>query len=133
MKKKLSDRDYQRLARWRAALRRFLRFSENAARRAGISPSQHQLLLFVRGFHDGDPAIGDLAECLQLRHQSAVGLVDRCQRAGLVRRRTDPNDRRRVLVELTSRAGRLLDRLTIEHLRELQILRRAFPTALGRP
>jgi DNA-binding MarR family transcriptional regulator len=133
MKKKLSDREYQRLARWRAALRRFLRFSENAARRAGISPSQHQLLLFVRGFDRGDPAIGDLAECLQLRHQSAVGLVDRCQRAGLVRRRTDPNDRRRVLVELTSRASRLLDRLTIEHLRELQILRRAFPTALGRP
>jgi DNA-binding MarR family transcriptional regulator len=126
MKKQLTDTDYRRIARWRAALRRFLRFSENAARHAGISPSQHQLLLFVRGFQ-GRPTIGDLADCLQLRHQSAVGLVDRCQRAGLVRRRTDPNDRRKVLVELTPRASRLLDRLTIEHLRELQTLRRAFP------
>ena len=127
MKKRLTDEDYRRLARWRRALRRFLRFSEEAARRAGVSPTQHQVLLFVRGFEKGRPTIADLAERLQVRHQSAVGLIDRCQRGGFVRRVPDALDRRRVRIELTPRARRLLDRLTREHLRELASLREAFP------
>ncbi len=131
MKNRLSDEDYRRLARWRHALRRFLRFSEDAARRAGVSPAQHQALLCVRGFETGRPTIAELAERLQVRHQSAVGLVDRCQRGGLVRRVADPRDRRCVLVELTPRAKRLLERRTREHLRELASLREAFPLPLG--
>jgi DNA-binding MarR family transcriptional regulator len=127
LKKRLTDEDYRRLARWRRALRRFLRFSEEAARRAGVSPTQHQVLLFIRGFEQGRPTIADLAERLQVRHQSAVGLIDRCQRGGFVRRAPDPLDRRRVRIELTPRARRLLDRLTREHLRELASLREAFP------
>ena len=130
MKRRLTDEDYRRLARWRRALRRFQRFSEEAARRAGVSPTQHQVLLFVRGFEKGKPTIADLAERLQVRHQSAVGLIDRCERGGLVRRKPDPLDHRCVLVEITPRAKRLLERLAREHLRELASLRKAFPLPL---
>jgi hypothetical protein len=82
----LSDRDYQALARFRHALRVFQRFSEDAARRAGTTPAQHQLLLAIRG-HRGDrpPVVGDIAGA-QLRHHSVVELIDR--RGGRSRRRT---------------------------------------------
>jgi len=131
--KPLRDADFERLASWRYALRVFLRFSASAARRAGISPSQHQLVLAVRGFPEGPPTIADLAERLQLRHQSTVGLVDRCQRAGLVRRRKDAEDRRRVRVEITAKAERILEQLSREHLRELRSLALKFPLALPKP
>jgi DNA-binding MarR family transcriptional regulator len=121
------EADYQRLARFRYALRRFLRFSEDAARRAGVSPGQYQLLLFVRGFGAKAPAVADLAERLQVRHQSAVGLVDRCAKAGLVRRSRDARDGRRVRVRLTPSGARLIARLVLEHYRGLAELRRAVP------
>jgi DNA-binding MarR family transcriptional regulator len=123
--------DYQRLARFRVALRRFLRFSEQAARRSGISPAQYQLLLFVRSFGEAPPSVRDLAEQLQVLHQSAVGLVDRCERAGLVRRRADRQDGRRVRVCLTAAGRRLLRRLVQEHYRGIAELRRAVPRAIG--
>ncbi len=125
------EADYRRLARFRFALRRFLRFSEEAARRAGISPGQYQLLLFVRSFGSKPPAVAELADRLQVLHQSAVGLVDRCARASLVRRRRDAEDRRRVRVELTASGRRLLDRLVREHYRGLADLRRAVPRGLA--
>src|SRR5215468_8764585 len=90
----LRDEDYRALADWRYAMRRFLRVSGQITRRAGVSPTQYQLLLFVRGSVSGAPSIAELAERLQVRHQSAVGLVDRCERAGLVKRRRDPANRR---------------------------------------
>ncbi len=128
----LTDADYRALATWRYALRRFLRSSENAARREGVSPSQYQLMLFVRGFPERAPSIADLAERLQLRHQSAVGLIDRSERAGLVRRAPDPVDRRRVRITLTSRGASILRRLVLEHYRTLESLGRAFvPPARG--
>ncbi len=126
---RLKESDYQRLARFRQALRHFLRFSEDAARRAGISPAQYQLLLFVRSFGARPPAVGDLADRLRVLHQSAVGLVDRCARAGLVRRRRDTVDRRRVRVALTAAGGRLVERLVLEHYRGVAELRRAIPRA----
>jgi len=126
---KLRESDYQRLARFRQALRGFLRFSEDAARRAGISPAQYQLLLFVRSLGAHPPAVGDLANRLRVLHQSAVGLVDRCARAGLVRRRRDAVDRRRVRVALTAAGRRLIERLVLEHYREVGELRRAIPRA----
>ncbi|HTY41679.1 MAG TPA: MarR family winged helix-turn-helix transcriptional regulator [Thermoanaerobaculia bacterium] len=137
----LRETDYQRLARFRQALRRFLRFSEQAARRAGVSPAQYQLLLFVRSFGDDAPAVSDLADRLQVLHQSAVGLVDRCERAGLVRRRRDEKDRRRVRVALTASGRRLLADLVREHYRGIADLRKAvprdptlrFPTSTRRP
>jgi len=127
------ESDYQQLARFRYALRRFLRFSEEAARRAGISPAQYQLLLFVRSFGRQPPTVGDLAERLQVLHQSAVGLVDRCARSGLVRRRRDAGDGRRVRVELTPPGRRTIARLVREHYLGLAELRRAVPRAIALP
>jgi len=117
-----SDADYRRLADFRYALRRFIRFSEEAARRAGISPTQYQLLLFVRGFPEGSPTIAGLAERLQVAHHSAVGLVDRCVRAGLVERQRDTSDGRRVRVALTSRGQTVLLRLVRAHSPEVDRL-----------
>lgn len=115
----LSDRDYQALARFRHALRVFMRFSEDAARAEGLTPSQHQLLLAVRGHRD-EPSIGDLAEMLQLRNNSVVGLVDRTDAAGLTRSTADPADGRRRLVELTTRGAATLERLSDRHRAELR-------------
>ena len=70
----MTDAEYRVLARFRFALRVFLRFSEDAARAAGLTPNQHQLMLAVRGFPSGSPTISDLAEWLQLRHNSTVEL-----------------------------------------------------------
>jgi DNA-binding MarR family transcriptional regulator len=128
----LSDRDYETLARFRAALRRFLHFSEEAAREAGTTPAQHQLLLAVRG-HGADtpPVIGDIAEALQLRHHSAVELVDRTETAGLVVRVVDPGDHRRQQVRLTPAGRRLLERLTVVHRDELRRFRSQMTELLG--
>ncbi len=108
------------LARFRYRLRLFLRFSERAARAAGVTPLQHQLLLGVAGFTGrGWATIGELTECLQERHNGVVGLVGRAARAGLVRKRRDASDRRVVRVELTARGRRILTRLTRLHREEL--------------
>jgi DNA-binding MarR family transcriptional regulator len=115
--------DYQALAAFRHALRRFLGFSAGAARKAGLSPSQHQALLAIKGFPaDGVMSVGELAEKLDLRHHSAVGLVDRLALRGFVRRMPDPADRRRVHVRLTARGETVLERLSTVHLEELQRL-----------
>jgi DNA-binding MarR family transcriptional regulator len=116
----MRDGDYRVLAQFRFALRRFLRFSEEAAREAGLTPNQHQLLLTVRGFPDGDPTISDLAEWLQLRHNSTVELVDRAVDAGLLERHVDEADRRRQRLTLTAGAEGLLRSLSSAHRRELR-------------
>lgn len=128
----LSDREYRALARFRGALRRFLHFSEEAARAAGSTPAQHQLLLAVRGFPGPDtPVIGDVAEALQLRHHSAVELVDRAERAGLVTRTPDPDDLRRQHVALTPAGRRLLEELSVVHRDELRRFRTQMVDLLG--
>src|SRR5262245_32014972 len=130
---RLRESDYRALAEWRYALRRFLSASEAITNARGVSPTQYQLLLFVRGFGRGRPSIADLAERLQIRHQSAVGLVDRCQKAGLVRRRRDPGNGRRVLVAMTGRGSRLLGRLAADHYATIEKLGAAFvPPSLAR-
>jgi DNA-binding MarR family transcriptional regulator len=118
----LSDGEYHVLARFRRALRVFLRFSEDAARDAGLTPNQHQLMLAVRGF-PGDPTVTDVAEWLQLRHHSAVELVDRAVEAGWVERHTDPADRRRQRLTLTARGDRALATLSAAHREELRRFR----------
>jgi len=131
MPRALRESDYERLARFRYALRRFLRFSENAARRVSLSPAQYQLLLFIQTFPGGRPTVADMAERLQVRHQSAVGLIDRCARAGLVRRQRDRQDRRRVRLRLTPAGQRRLAKLVVEHYRGLADLRTAIPRPLS--
>src|SRR5271154_749061 len=86
---------FQDLARFRYRLRLFLRFSENAARNCGVTPQQHQLLLGVAGHtRRGSATISELAEFLQERHNSVVGLIDRAARRGLVRKQSDTQDKR---------------------------------------
>lgn len=111
--------DYQALAEFRYQIRRFLRFSEQAARRAGLEPAQHQLLLAVKAAPE-PPTVGDLAERLQHRHHSVVGLIDRLAAAGLVRRSRVADDRRQVSVELTAKGETLLGKLSLEHRAELE-------------
>ncbi|HSG39418.1 MAG TPA: MarR family transcriptional regulator [Thermoanaerobaculia bacterium] len=118
-----ADADYHRLLQFRTGLRRFLRWSEEEAEKAGLTAAQHQLLLAVRG-HDGDrgPTIGDVAGYLFLRHHSAVGLVDRAVRAGLVERGEDPEDRRVVRLLVTPRGLEILQQLSSLHLKEIERL-----------
>ena len=123
----LSDEDFSLLLRTRCELRRFTRYVEDAARAAGITPAQHQLLLAVRGTQDPDgPRIRDLANLLFIAHHSTVELVDRTVAAGLVERHTDRRDQRVVRVRLTERGERVLTQLTPAHMQELQRLRAAF-------
>jgi DNA-binding MarR family transcriptional regulator len=121
-----SDREtMQDLAWFRYNLRRFLRFSEKAARACGVTPQQHQLMLGVAGF-TGEPAvtISELAEFLQERNNSVVGLVERAAENGLVRRTSGPTDRRQVVVSLTSRGEAILARLSALHHQEVERVRR---------
>jgi len=117
----VSKSQYERLAAFRYALRRFLRFSEQAARAAGLTPQQHQALLAIKGFPGRDQVtVGELAERLQLRHQSAVGLVDRLVSEKLVARAPSPQDRRQVFVELTRHGDAVLAGLSALHHRQLK-------------
>ena len=101
-KRKLTDADYERLAELRYGLRRFLHWSAEQAQRAGITPTQHQLLLAIRSSQDPRGAtVGDVAEVLMIRHHSAVGLVDRAQEAGLITRERDPDTQSVVHLKLT--------------------------------
>jgi DNA-binding MarR family transcriptional regulator len=119
----LGNLDYRHQADFRYALRRFVRFSELQARKVGITPQQHLLLLMVRG-HESYPAvsIGDIAERLQIEHHSASLLVERTVRRGLLNRETDGYDRRRVLVSLTPEGKNLLDQVTLANRKELATL-----------
>jgi DNA-binding MarR family transcriptional regulator len=113
-------RQYRGLADFRYELRRFLRYSEQLARRHGVTPLQYQLLLQVKGYPGRTRAtVGELAERLQAKHHGAVALVSRCEEAGLVVRRVNREDRRAVFVELTAKGERLLERLARLHRNEL--------------
>lgn len=117
----MNKADYEQLAAWRYALRRFLRFSELAAAEAGLTPQQHQALLAVRGFPGRERiTIGELADRLQIRHHSAVGLADRLVAQDLLRREPGVEDRREVYVALTPTGSAMLDRITAVHQQELE-------------
>jgi DNA-binding MarR family transcriptional regulator len=119
--KQLSKSQYEMLAAFRYALRQFLHFSEEAAHAAGITPQQHQALLVVKGFPGRDcVTVGELAERLQLRHHSAVGLVDRLVAERLMARSPSARDRRQVYVQLTLRGENVLGRLSSAHNEQLK-------------
>jgi DNA-binding MarR family transcriptional regulator len=121
MDKDISIEEYQALAEFRYQIRRFLHFSEQAARAAGIEPQQHQLLLALKGLPEGRQAtIGELAERMQLQHHSTVELVNRLVERGFVRRYRDEEDQRRVLVSITSRGEEILRELSVAHRAELR-------------
>jgi DNA-binding MarR family transcriptional regulator len=129
----LSDDDYRALAAFRAGLRRFLHFSEEAARAAGLTPQQHQLLVAVRG-HSGPepPTIGEVADALQIKHHSAVGLIDRMTEAGYVQRAASTVDSRRVHVLITPAGEEVLHSLTAAHRLEYRQLADALRQLIDR-
>lgn len=118
-----SKDDYQTLADFRFALRAYLRFSENAAESAGLTLQQHQALLFIIGYPGREKVtIGELAERLQVRHHSAVGLVDRLEEQEMVHRMHKHGDRRQVFIGLTDKGMAVLNNLAGTHREELRHL-----------
>jgi DNA-binding MarR family transcriptional regulator len=130
MRPKNSRQMFQELAFFRHKLRKFLRFSEREARKCGITPQQHQLMLGVAGFTGtGTANISEIAEFLQEKHNSVVGLVDRAVESGLVERTEDAADRRVVVVSLTARGEEILSELSLQHREEVKRLRLEFQRA----
>lgn len=125
------DEPYQQLAEFRYQIRRFLHFSEQAAREHGLEPQQHQLLLLIKGLPPGmKPNVRTLSSRLYLRHNTTVELIDRLVQRGLLVRKTSQEDRREVLVELTPTASDLLQQLVTLHQQELQTAGAALAEAL---
>lgn len=120
-KNKITKAHYETLAELRYALRQFLRFSENAAQAAGVTPQQHQAMLTIKGFPGRDHiTIGELAERLQILHHSAVGLANRLAVERYVRRVSSRKDRRQVYLALTTRGEIVLEKLSAVHREQLQ-------------
>ncbi len=116
----VSKTEYEILSEFRYALRRFIRFSEAAARQHGLTPQQHQALLAIKGFPGRDKiTVGELAERLQIQHHSAVGLANRLEAQHLIKRSQAASDRRKVYVSLTSHGHAVIDRLSSLHQEEL--------------
>jgi DNA-binding MarR family transcriptional regulator len=117
----LSKNIYEQMAEFRYKIRKFLRFSESAARDKGIAPQQYQLLLTIMGYPGRDFAtIGELAERLQITPHACVELINRSEELGYVQRRTNPKDRRSVLIEVTPQGGDILEALAEYHLEEIK-------------
>ena len=120
-KKRQIKVNYEAMAEFRYAIRKFLSFSQQSAYAAGLEPRQYQALLALKGYpKHRKPTIGALAEQLQIRHHTAVELASRLQKNGLVRRTRSPQDRRQVLVRLARKGERVLERLALTHRAELQ-------------
>jgi DNA-binding MarR family transcriptional regulator len=121
LREKQKTPDYQTVAEFRYRIRRYLRFSEQAARAAGLEPQQYQLLLALKGLPaEKKSTIGTLAERLQLEHHSTVELIDRLEQRRLVRRSRDTIDRRQVLIQITPKGDGVLHDLVLHHLEELE-------------
>ena len=120
---RLRTDDYARLAAFRHALRRFLRFSETAAAQVGLTGQHYQAMLIVRACPDGQPlTINELAQQLLIKHNTAVELVDRLAMQKLIAREPSATDRRKVELHLTTHGRQVLAKLAAMHRRELQRL-----------
>jgi DNA-binding MarR family transcriptional regulator len=127
--KKLTLSDYQSLAEFRYQIRKFLHFSDQAVRNAGLEHGQYQLMLAIKGMPPGSrPRIRELANRMQIRHHSAVELINRLESGGYVRRHRAEDDRREVLLALTPSGERTLEQLALHHHEQL---RSAGPTLLA--
>jgi len=116
----LDQSDFEHLLELRTGLRRFLRWSEDQARAAGLTAAKHQLLLAIKGDpNPAGPTIGEIADHLVLRHHSAVGLVDRAVKDGLVQRNPDPASKSVMRVTLTRAGAAKLDALAEAHVQEI--------------
>lgn len=126
-KLRVTKKQYETLATFRYELRRYLRYSEEVTRKYGMTPLQYQLLLQLKGYPDREWAfVTELAERLQAQHHGVVALITRCEGLGLVERRVDEEDRRRVMVLLTEKGEKRLERLAELHRSELLALQKRF-------
>jgi DNA-binding MarR family transcriptional regulator len=127
----LVTEDYGALAEFRHQIRRFLTVSEAIARHGGLQPQQYMMLLTLRGLPEGrDPTLLVLAERLQIRHNSAVELVNRLAKRGLVRRFRSESDSRKVLIRLTAKGASLIEKLVRERFVQLHSSQPALIKAL---
>lgn len=118
---RITKSEYETLAAFRYSLRQFLHFSEEVAHSVGLAPQQHQALLSIKGFPGRDKiTITELAEQMQIRHHSAVGLVDRLMAQGFLVREQSLTDRRQVYVTLSSKGLAILEQLSAVHKEELR-------------
>lgn len=128
----MAKRDFEMLADFRYQIRKFLRFSEQVTRKAGITPLQYLMLLNIKGYPGREWAtIGEIAERLQAQHHGVVALVSRCEKMGFVERRRSTEDRRRIEVRLLAKGEEYVERLANAHRVQLITLdgRFAVPTA----
>jgi DNA-binding MarR family transcriptional regulator len=131
--KKLTLSDYQALAEFRYQIRKFLHFSERAVRASGLERGQYQLMLAIKGMPEGvRPRIRELADRIQVQHHSAVELINRLEAGGYVRRERAQDDRREVLLALTSKGERVLEELAMHHHTELRTSAPTLVAALRR-
>lgn len=122
--------DYRALSTFRFELARFLRFSEQTCRRAGLTPTQYLLMLHIRGRAGRVPAsVGQLALRLQASPHGTTALIARSIRSGLVGKRRSSQDRRRSEVFLTPRGLRLLLRVATRHRAQLRSFKEVFRVA----
>ncbi len=121
MKRDIRESDYAALAEVRYRIRQFLRGGDDDAKAVSLEPQQYQLLLALRALpHQSDATIGLLAERLYLKHHSVVGLVDRLEARGYIRRDRNVRDQRQVLVMLLPRGQRALEKVVQKRLHELR-------------
>ena len=120
----MKKKDYEALAVFRYAIRKFFRFSEQESSKLGLSMRQYQAMLTILGFPGkSEITMGEMAEWLQIKHHSAVGLVDRLQSQNLVRRKKDKKDKRIVCIGLTRKGERILEKLASLNKEELKRLK----------
>ena len=119
----LSTHEFIALAGLRSALRVFMRQTEQTARRSGLTPQRHLLLLMIKGAPDGSErsTVTELSERLQLAQSTVTELVRRAEDAGLLEREQSESDGRVVYLRLTPEGERRLERvdekLTVERAR----------------
>lgn len=119
----MQDREYEILADFRNILRKFLKFSEDAAITVGLTPQQHQALLFIRSSRQEYVTVGELAHWMQVKPNSAAELSNRLKAAALIYKKQDSHDKRRILLELSEHGHQVLQQLTQVHRDELQELK----------
>ena len=126
----LTKNQFEALSEFRYQLKRFLHFSEAAAKEQGITPLQYLLLLHIQGYPGGNWAtVGELAERHQMNHNATVALLTRCEELDLVERRKNESDRRKVEIHLTVKGSSYLQKLAQQHKTELQSLQKTFQVA----
>jgi DNA-binding MarR family transcriptional regulator len=118
----LHSDDYEALAELRYLGRKFLRFSKDLLRaKAGLNPEQYEALLAMKASSSPNGlTISELSERLQVRHHSAVNIVDRLVESKLITREAGETDRRRRHVQLTAKGEKLIEDLASVHHKELR-------------